>query len=595
MLFLCCFLQSCVEEINTNTPIKNNPVLPTQEIITASIYGQVRDSLGGIIQDVDVKLLNAQEGEIKTSVDENGFFQFLDVQVKGYFGHLQVDVPGAWGGKKSVLLAKNDLIRVDIYCDPRSPNTIVFDSDVDQDFQYTSNVHFKFQANSFETLDGEPYNGKVRFFCNKITQQRDIFQNLQLGTNWGIDEETKPIVVKPFYSLDVELYDEAGNQLQLAATKPAAVKLEVSDKIIDHISDCKIMHFNETAFLWDEPQDFEVDGNFLNFEVSHFSNWSLCYLLSHGVSVSGKLISDETNLPVQSKYFVYLDYPVVDLYAMVISGGEFYFPYAFPNVDYDVVVLDECEKEIYRQTMSPVTSDAILDDLIIEESNMGHSNLTINVENCAGEPILNGYAWLDFDDKDFTRREVLPIKNGVLSYNFLNCDNGFNGELTFLDDVNAQTTAKLKFNLENGDINMGSIKLCDTLKSYMEIIIDGTTIMKKHILTHGAILGSDTIQLIGIDQLSIFNVKGPWKDLGKYNSTASIISPDGLYEYKIPFQSPLTQEVIDITEFEPNETNNPYFRPKKLVGTFSGIVEKYNKETGEYLGNSTLEGSFNYD
>ena len=585
-------MTSCVKEIVENNII-DVQTLPPQEVITTSFYGQLTDMEGNAVTGAEITLQNAFVGTVKRTTDESGNFQFLDERVKGNYANLQVKAAGMWDINKTVLVLKEKTSRVDIVCQPKSISQ-TFSSNDSPKILLENGLEIYFTPGSIGTFTGDEYEGNINIFARSIIKGQEFYEKMSPGSGWGLNEDNEVHRVVPTVTLEVELTDEDGNALQMKEDEAAIVRLPLPAGTDVDALESSVLHFEESFFAWDENTNYTIDGNFIEVEIPHFSTWSWCQIIALRTSVYGQIDPTMSGNSFDALHYVTFAYEPISFQVATATDGSFYMPFAMGTLPFTMIVKNECEDVVHTQDFPAIDVDIEFDlgTIAVDSDLLTYSNLSVDVINCDSTWVTNGYATLSFNGLVNKRREVIPIENGSFDYSFLNCESELTGTLFILDEDNLMTTDPIEIDLNNGDVALGNVILCDTFKSFMEIIVDGNQIIRNHKVQWGCTSNGDGEQITGLADLVIFQSVGYWDGPGDYVvNIGSFIDVENDFLYKVDDGITLT-----ITEFEPNEDDpdNPCWRPKVLIGTLSGVAQEFDNSTNTYIKDVTVSGEFEY-
>ncbi|MDA9773742.1 carboxypeptidase-like regulatory domain-containing protein [Saprospiraceae bacterium] len=585
-------MTSCVKEIVENNTIDIH-TLPPQEVITTSFYGQLKDIDGNAIAGAVITLQNAFVGTVKRTTDESGNFQFLDEQVKGNYANLHVLAAGMWDINKTILVLKEKTSRVDLVCQAKTISK-TFSSGDSPKILLENGLEIYFSAGSIGTSTGDEYEGSINVSARSIIKGQEFYEKMSPGSGWGLNNDNEVTRVVPMVTLDLELTDEDGNALQMKEDKAAIVRLPLPIGTDIDALESSVMHFEESLFAWDENTNYTIDGDFLEVEIPHFSTWSWCQIIALRTSVYGVIEPTMSINTFDALHYVTFVYEPISFKVATATDGSFYMPFAMGTLPFTMIVQNECEDVVHSQDFPAIDVDIEFDigTISVASEALTYSTLTVDVINCDSTWVTNGYATLSFDGLEYKRKEVIPILNGSFDYSFLNCESELTGTLFMLDEDNLMTTEPIEINLNNGDVALGSVILCDTFKSFMEIIIDGNQIIHNHKMTWGCTTNGGGQQITGLKDLASFQTNGYWSGPGEYIvGYGSFIDVENNLEYKVDGGMTYT-----ILEFEPNEDDptNECWRPKVLIGTMSGTAQEFDYGTGAYLKDVTVSGEFEY-
>ncbi|MCB0639231.1 MAG: carboxypeptidase regulatory-like domain-containing protein, partial [Lewinella sp.] len=218
LLFTAC--RENVEEIT----VTGFTYQPPQVIVTADLSGQVVDANGDIVTGATVRI-----GSLATATDERGFFQFLDAQLNSRGTYVTVYKDGYFPGSTRFFPLNNSSNYVTIgLLDKTIAGSF---SNAEGGTVTADGAQVSLPANGVARTNGTPYDGQVQVAVQWINPTADNLIEIMPGNLQGVSKDGQEVSMATFGMLAVELQDEAGNELQVAAGRTAELTFPVPAEI----------------------------------------------------------------------------------------------------------------------------------------------------------------------------------------------------------------------------------------------------------------------------------------------------------------------------------------------------------------------------
>jgi hypothetical protein len=254
-----------------------NPTPTTPTSVVVPVVGSVMDVYGNPLSDVTVKA-----GTYTTTTDYSGSFYLptasfgttrytISFEKQGYFKLFRSGVPQA--GKPirlSVgLISEND----PTYASQKTFSALQKDS-----IQLPDGSEVVFPANAFISSNGNAYNGLVTVKACYLDPTWDNYGMFVFGGDlYGKDLNNSDVMLNPFSGLNVVLYDESGNTLQLDTIHnvKATVKMQIPPTLVSEApGTIETWEYASAQGIKREKGDASKVGDKYMGQVAHFSYWS---------------------------------------------------------------------------------------------------------------------------------------------------------------------------------------------------------------------------------------------------------------------------------------------------------------------------------
>lgn len=254
-----------------------NPTLTAPTSTIVPVVGIVIDVNGNPLSGVTVKA-----GTHTTTTDYSGAFYLPSVsfgltrytitfEKQGYFKLYRSGIPKA--GKPIQLtvglISEND----NTYASQKT-----FSSTQNDSIQLPDGSEIVFPANAFITSNGNVYNGMVTVKACYLDPTWDKYGMFVFGGDlYGKDSNNKDVMLNPFSGLNVMLYDDSGNTLQLDSIHnvKATVKMKIPTPLIAEAPDTieTWEYANEKGDKQKKGKASKIGDKYMG-QVAHFSYWS---------------------------------------------------------------------------------------------------------------------------------------------------------------------------------------------------------------------------------------------------------------------------------------------------------------------------------
>ena len=251
---------------DNEAPTVNQEIEVIQNSINSNVIVTVKDSDGNLIEDAKVVITN-NEG-----YTENGFISFYDIIINEKFNGVQVSKDGYISTVKSFspTEAKNNSITVTLF----EGETKSIETTEGGEITFGNNISLDFPTDAFINSNGSTFNGSANIKLQYHHPNQDNYQDSVPGTLVGLSENGTYSALATEGMISVDLEDSNGNTLEIANDKIITVKMPADNDSPENI---KLWHLDENSGIWTETGSAYKNGNYYEFEVSHFSSYNLDY------------------------------------------------------------------------------------------------------------------------------------------------------------------------------------------------------------------------------------------------------------------------------------------------------------------------------
>jgi len=450
-------MTSCVEEFDASTTTMTSDPDNVITNVVSNVTGIVVDEQGIGIPNVDIRL-----GDLKTVSNNDGAYIFKDVIMDQKGVNISAITNNHFFGSTYVypISLKTVTSRITLM---RLEEAMVFVSTDSIDLRVgdlDENLgQLKFSANSFVTVDGDPYTGEVFVFSRVLDPTNRRTADLMPGALKGRNLSGDIGNLKSYSMIGVEIYDVEDTPLNLAPGKTVEIEFPIAASLTsDAPENIPLWFFNEDSGVWqEEGTAAKIIGpsgqSYYRGEVTHFSFWN-CDVFEESTFIKGRVIDEagdglsnlEVRLTLQNQSISAYDYTDSEgFYKGLVPQGEVL----------DLEVLTSCDL-LTGTSIGPFFTDMeTIDDIALPVEELDSVFIKVNgiLTDCGGNPIPLGRIQL-LENGEFIRFYNANL-DGFISFTIdLDC---YTGELSMFgyDSGSLLTTDTLYFGyqeyLELGD------------------------------------------------------------------------------------------------------------------------------------------------
>jgi hypothetical protein len=466
--------------INSCRKVENGPVnTPTNQFqntarVIADVSGQVFDESGKPITGAVVTIENNSY-----TTGKSGVFQFKNINTLEKATLIKVSKPGNFNAFRTLSIMKGK----DNYTVIRMMSKGTADymtSSANATISVKGGGSVKFPANGFKVeANGAPYTGVVKVYSKRIAADDAKISELIPGALRGLTTVGEENDLTTYGMLAVELEDNAGNKLNLAAGSEAEATFPIAaTQLAVAPSEIQLWSFDEKTGMWTEEGKAVRDGNNYVAKLKHFSYWN-CDYGGPIVNFTATFIDSNTSLPLNN-----LTVAISSSAAGFGGGTRSAYTGAngsvsggLPtNTSFTLNVMDpNCGTTIYSTTFSSLTSAINLGTIAIMPNPANTATINFTVVDCSGNPIPNAYCYLNPSTTgSFYNTIAQANASGVVTQIKTLCVPSVNYDITAFDPVN-NVNGSLTASIIAGANNLGNVAACGTLNPFfIWTVADGT-------------------------------------------------------------------------------------------------------------------------
>ncbi len=460
LLLLLGLFVACREDFDITTNRQVGPI-PTVNV-ESSLTGHVVDANGAPLEGAAVEVAG-----LTLTTNAQGLF-FVHQKLMDKNGtHIKVSKSGYFNAAKFAFprLGANAYMEINLI---KKSFYIPFDAIAGANILNGSNVAVSIPANAIANANGQPYTGTVHAYLIWLDPSDNNTYRLMPGDLRAIDSAGYAKILKTFGMIGVELESPSGEKLNLRPGKKAQVSMNVpNDLLPDAPATIALWHFDEADGYWKEEGMATLTGNKYEYEVGHFSFWN-CDVPTDYILLSGRVANQAGN-PITSIYVLVTSQNFGQANTWTDNDGK--FSGAVPNELLTIKILDNCGSVLYQQNIGPFNGDKDLGTIEIDLLNPLIISGTLL--DCNLQPVADGIAIIATND---TILAVVPTNaNGQFSMVHADCMQIPALVVTGIDYTNGTQSTPLYFPQNNTILDIGDIKVCNSLDEYIRVTFEGTT------------------------------------------------------------------------------------------------------------------------
>ncbi|MBL7828831.1 MAG: hypothetical protein JNJ57_19505 [Saprospiraceae bacterium] len=441
---------------------------PEVEIMFA---GRVTNESGDPISDARV-----ESGDESAQTDQNGIFKLKPVRGRARNAILHIRKNGYFNFSRAFVVQDQSVTNVQVQLLEKDPPHSLNAASGAQ-LQLGSGMSLSFPANALVRENGAAFSGFARVYAKPLAADDPDLGRKMPGDLRAIDGAGEEGVLSTFGMVAVELEDNSGNTLKVAAGKSVTINMAIPSALASVApEEIPLWYFDEESARWkEEGKATKVNGAYVG-EVSHFSFWN-CDAFSETVYMDGSVFFDNRSTPLIGAE-IQLTVLSNGFKGSAISNGQGWFGGAVPKgyeMLLEIRLPEQCGGAVlYSQNIGPFETDVTLSDIIINDPSIPHSIVEAQLVDCDGQPVENGYAILKYNG---ITAAVFASSDGSIEYTLINCQNVVDASLTGYDLDEFLESTPVSFILDNTN-NLGNITVCNTLSEYIQYTIDGQSFTK---------------------------------------------------------------------------------------------------------------------
>lgn len=440
------------------------------ETVTANFYGQLTNDQGLVVADAEVRI-----GSKQTTTDQEGLWSIDNATVVKDQAFIQFAAADHHRGSRTLLVEAGEKYEIDV-------EMLQFNGGVSVDAATGgtatvagTNASVSFLAGAFAKTDGTPYTGTVRVEAAYLDPNSPTIGNRMPGDLRATTAAGDARLLISYGMMSVELFDDAGNELQLADGQRATLTLPVEGEAANTAPESiPLWFFDEATAQWIEEGTATLQNGSYVGEVSHFTFWN-CDIPTEYIRLCGTVVFQTEVDNVDSTAAANLQLIIESQnwgngYGYTDENGQF-CGIVPANETLTLIVRGDCNEPLYTLTIGPFSSDTDLGTIIVPLS----QNLLTTVSgtaSCNGVPLTSGAVRV-YQGGSLVSTTTVET-DGSFTTDYISCNSS---DIT-IRVINYATLEESEDEVfaYNNIIAAGDIAACaQTLDNYFELIINGGT------------------------------------------------------------------------------------------------------------------------
>ncbi len=379
-----------------------NPYTPPALTFKTQVMGFVYNEEGKPMQGVKVS-----GGGETTITDNYGVFLLSNAAFTGDFCYIKAEKNGYFIGSNTVHGQAGQELLTEITMQAQD-NIVVYPSGEAKEIVLSNGSVVSFPANAIKKAEGSLYNGNVHVAVATIHPDDKNFLRLIPGGDLrAYTLAGENVQLYSFGMLNVELFDDAGNKLQLASGKEATLTFPISPtQIAAATATMPLWYFDEEKGVWIEDGMAYKKGNTYVGNVKHFTPFNIdrpevrARVKAKIINCYGTPLANAALKIDQRRYFTN-------------SFGEF-TGLTFANAPFEIEYYDKDAKgyTVIHKSAGAKGNNALTDLGVLRAGSVCETTIITKVVDCAGE-LFTGYAIIS--SPDFVGTITTPIIGGELN------------------------------------------------------------------------------------------------------------------------------------------------------------------------------------
>ncbi|MGH1436059.1 MAG: carboxypeptidase-like regulatory domain-containing protein [Lewinella sp.] len=470
---------SCRKDNDITTTTGSGYEAPTI-IVTANLAGQVVDLDGIGIENAMVRL-----GSEVAVTNDAGLYQFRNIQMNAKGTYVTVTKEGYFLGSDRFYPANGsrNVNRIQLL-----PKTLAATITGSQGGTIeVEGASIELPANSVVNPQGQVVTGDVKVYAQWLNPADDNLGDFMPGGLFGVNEAGQEVTMTSMGMLAVELYDQSGNELQIAPGQEAMLSYPVPAELRSIApTEIPLWYFDETDGVWIEEGKAIMDGDFYYGEVSHFTFWNVDFPYgTETVDITGCVKFEDGSIAPFESFTVGVEGQGTIIWGTTDDAGHYNGPVPTGET-LNFYFSNPCGgSQVF--TAGPFSEDTEVTGCFILES-ADDATVSGQVVDCNGDPVDGAIVMLNHSIWWYSQ-VVVADENGNFSYTYSGCSST---ELNIVvyDFDNLESSEPASYTLTE-DLDIGTIAACGVeLESYLSSDANGT-LLDFYDLT----LAIDTIEL----------------------------------------------------------------------------------------------------
>jgi hypothetical protein len=444
-------------------PIDNDT--PSTPKINTSFFGRIIDENGMGINSASVNV-----GNTTVTTNEHGVFKIANVSVNKNHTTVLVKKAGFFDGYRTIVAIENSSNSIEIMLIPKvlSGSFAATNGGI---VNIGNDVSLSFTPNSIKTEGGSDYNGTVKIFASYLTPNDNNLLKKMPGDLVGEKTDGKEYILKTYGMVNVELYDDSGNKLNLKQGTNATISMNVPNNLSNAPSTIPLWYFNTETGIWkEEGTASQTNGKYVG-QVSHFSWWNLDDPINGIRQVCFKLVTPNGQALGNFDFILKAEYANGE--SILRESRTDYDGNTCGNVPKNTIVRillkNDCGLFLEIGTIpAGVIDNQDLGNIIVQYTNSNITTASGLLKTCNGNAVTDGYIIYYYNGN----RHVVNVDNNgryIISVDI--CYSNVNLSINAYDHTNNKF-GFLNYTISASNTNIQDITVCEDRN---DEYVNGTT------------------------------------------------------------------------------------------------------------------------
>jgi hypothetical protein len=436
------------------------------ETVTANFFGQLTNDQDEVVANAEVRIGNKQ-----TTTDQEGLWSIDNTTVVKDQAFIQFAAERHHKGSRTLLVEERRTYEVDVEMLQFTGTNTVDASAGGTVTVAGSDASVSFPSGAFAKTDGTPYTGTVRVEAAYLDPNELSTANRMPGDLRATTAEGNSRLLITYGMLSVELFDDLGNELQIADGQTATISLPVTGEAANTApASIPLWFFDESSAQWIEEGTATLQNGAYVGEVSHFTFWN-CDIPTDYVRLCGTVVFEGVDSTTAANLRLIIESTIWgNGYGYTDENGQF-CGIVPANETLNFLVQGDCNEPIYSVTIGPFSADTDLGTIIIPRS-VNFLSTVSGTASCNGVPLTSGAVRIYQSGRQITA--TIVQSDGSFNTNFLSCDTA-NITVRVINYATLEESDDVVFAFSN-NIATGDIEACSVaLTSFFELIVNNGT------------------------------------------------------------------------------------------------------------------------
>jgi hypothetical protein len=414
-----------------------------------NFIGVVKDEFGSILEGVQIQIGNAM-----TTTDRNGVFIMNDINVFENFAYIQAQKTGYIDGSRVVIPKENGVNRIEIQLLEKRPDARIMSGEVSE--VSVNGAKVTFQGDFITASDGNAYTGPVDVVFHYLRPNGGSLFFQMPGNLFAQTASNSARSLETYGMVSVSLFSPSNQELNIDPNSTATIEFPIDFTQTGIAPETiPLWSFDEEVGYWKEEGEATKENNTYIAEVNHFSWWN-CDIPLDYVELCFTL--NPLNINGAEDYLVAIQRTINDqyIYYGYNTSGDVECGWIPQDETVKIqvfAIISGCANQlVHEEVVGGFATDASVEVSFTNDAQANTSNITGTVTNCNGNPLTDGYLYIDGDN-------IASITDGIIDVNVTYC-NTLQIYLQVYDANTGQfTTTPLELN--GDDIDVGTLSTCE--------------------------------------------------------------------------------------------------------------------------------------